>query len=74
MIKDYLFNNKEWNMADADIAAAWHKLHTGRGTSADRLLLKHETAEMWYRNSVNKDPSIAHQKANQRWNWEETTS
>ena len=72
-IKDYLFNNKEWNMADPDTAAAWHRLRTGRGTENDRLLLKHETAELWYRKNVEDDYPKGHQKANTHWNWEQTT-
>jgi hypothetical protein len=48
-IKDYLFKNPEWTGVDGEIAAAWHRLRTGRGTEVDKLLLKHETAEMWLR-------------------------
>ncbi len=69
-IKDYVFNNKEWSGADGDIAAAWHRLRTGRGNATDRLLLKHETAEMWFRSNVNSAYGAAHQRANRHWNWQ----
>jgi hypothetical protein len=69
-IKDYLFNNPEWTGADSDIAAAWHRLRTGRGTEVDRLLLKHETAEMWMRRARGADYWEAHRRANQHWNWQ----
>ncbi len=69
-IKDYLFRNPEWTDADPEIAAAWHRLRTGRGTATDLLLLKHETAEMWYRANVNNDYSPAHARANRHWNWQ----
>ncbi|MCL6508795.1 MAG: hypothetical protein K6T59_17430, partial [Bryobacteraceae bacterium] len=69
-IKDYLFNNPEWTGADAEIAAAWHRLRTGRGTDVDRLLLKHETAEMFLRRRYGLDYCEAHRRANQHWNWE----
>jgi hypothetical protein len=67
-IKDYLFNNAEF-VPDELIAAAWHRLRTGRGNAIDRLLLKHETAEMWLRNSRGCDYWDAHRRANPRWNW-----
>jgi len=70
-IKDYLFSNKEWTGADHEIAAAWHRLRTGAPSEADTLLLKHETAEMWYRQKVNPEYSPAHQRANRHWNWQE---
>ena len=69
-IKTYLFNNPEWTGADGAIAGAWHRLRTGRGTPTDRLLLKHETAEMWYRKNVADSYRAAHQQANKKWNWE----
>ena len=69
-IKDYVFNNREWTGADGDIAATWHRLRTGRGTQTDRLLLRHETAEMWYRRNVNSNYSAAHHRANRHWNWQ----
>jgi len=65
-IKDYLFNNPEWTAADAEIAAAWHRLRTGRGTNLDRLLLKHETAEMFLRQRYGLDYWEAHRRANQQ--------
>jgi len=71
-IKDYLFNNPEWTGADSEIAAAWHRLRTGRGTEVDRLLLKHETAEMWMRKVKGADYWEAHRRANQHWNWQRT--
>jgi hypothetical protein len=69
-VKRYLFDNPNWTGPDADIAAAWHRLRTGAGTSADRDLLRHEVAEMWYRRNVRDDYSLAHQAANRHWNWE----
>ncbi len=69
-IKDYLFKNPEWTGADAEIAAAWHRLRTGRGTEVDRLLLKHETAEMFLRQRYGLDYLDAHRRANRNWNWE----
>ena len=69
-IKNYLFNNPEWTGADGEIAAGWHRLRTGRGTAMDRLLLKHETAEMWFRRRILDSYRPAHQAANRHWNWE----
>ncbi len=69
-IKDYLFNNPEWLGPDGNIAAAWHRLRTGRGTDVDKMLLKHETAEMWLRAHKLPDYMDAHRAANQRWDWE----
>jgi hypothetical protein len=69
-IKDYLFNNPEWTGADPEIAAAWHRLRTGRHTQADRLLLKHETAEMLLRNRYGRGHWQAHRRANRKWNWQ----
>lgn len=69
-IKDYLFNNPEWTGADPEIAAAWHRLRIGAGTQVDRLLLKHETAEMWLRRGRGLTYSQAHHRANQHWNWQ----
>jgi hypothetical protein len=61
----------EWTGADGEIAAAWHRLRTGRGTDTDKLLLKHETAKMWLRTKKGLDYSAAHNAANQRWNWQD---
>lgn len=69
-IKRYLFNNKEWTGADGEIAAAWHRLRTGRGTAADVLLLKHETAEMWLRSVKGISYTDAHWLANKKFNWQ----
>ena len=64
-------NNKEWTGADSYIAAAWHRLLTGSGTDVDKLLLKHETAEIWFRKNINSNPRTGHQKANNHWHWQE---
>jgi hypothetical protein len=69
-IKDYLFDNPEW-AADSEIAAAWHRLRIGAGTETDRLLLQHETAEMWYRYNVNPNYTPAHARANRHWDWQD---
>src|SRR5262249_4456119 len=69
-IKEYLFNNPEWTGADNEIAAAWHRLRTGAGTSTDKLLLKHETAEMWLRARTEPSYLSAHTRANRKWNWQ----
>jgi hypothetical protein len=69
-IKNYVFNNREWTYADPRIAEAWHRLRTGRGTPVDKLLLKHETAEMWYRRRILDEYRAAHQAANRHWNWQ----
>jgi hypothetical protein len=69
-IKDYLFNNKEWTDADGEIAAAWHRLRTGRGDATDMLLLKHETLEMWLRRVKGLSYQEAHRLANNRFNWQ----
>jgi hypothetical protein len=66
-IKDYLFSNAEFD-ADGLIAATWHRLRTGPPNAIDRMLLKHETAEMWLRNR-GFGYSEAHWRVNQRWNW-----
>ncbi len=75
-IKDYLFrgNNDIPNfIADPAIATAWHRLRTGKGTPSDKLLLKHEVAEIWLKKHI---PGIthseAHRRANARANWENT--
>ncbi len=34
------------------------------------MLLRHETAEMWYRTNVADDYSAAHAAANSKWDWE----
>jgi hypothetical protein len=52
-----------------EIAAAWHRLRTGHETDVDKLLLKHETAEMWMRQVKGADYWEAHRRANQHWNW-----
>jgi len=70
-IKEYLFRNPGWD-PDPEIAAAWHRLRTGAGTETDRLLLKHETAEMWVRENTDLvDYASSHEKANSHWNWQE---
>lgn len=67
-MKDYLFSNPEWTHADQHIAAAWHRLRTGAGTARDQHLLRHETAEMWYRTHVLDAHGPAHAAANRWWN------
>ena len=69
-MKGYLFNNPAWTGPDAEIAAAWHRLRTGPGTFADKQLLRHETAEMWYRANVSDDYGASHAAANRLWNWQ----
>lgn len=57
-------------MPDGNIAAAWHRLRTGRGTDVDKMLLKHETPEMWLRAYKLPDYMDAHRAASQRCDWE----
>ena len=75
-IKDYLFrgnNNIPGFRPDPAIATAWHRLRTGAGTASDRLLLKHEVAEIWLKkNNPGISHAEAHRRANARANWEET--
>lgn len=69
-IKDYLFNNPQWTGADGEIAAAWHRLRTGRGTEVDKLLLKHETAEMWLQRVKGLSQEKAHRLARLKYDWQ----
>ncbi len=75
-IKDYLFkrNNGIPNFeADPAIATAWQRLRTGAGTDSDKLLLKHEVAEIWLKkNNPGISHTEAHRLANARANWEDT--
>lgn len=69
-IKKYLFDNKEFQ-PEPDIAMAWHRLRTGKGTEADKMLLKHEKLEISIREA---NPSMgykeAHTLANKTYNWQ----
>jgi hypothetical protein len=38
-------------------AEAWQRLSKGMGTEHDKLLLKHETAEMFYNDWIKKNPT-----------------
>jgi hypothetical protein len=38
-------------------AEAWQRLSKGIGTEHDKLLLKHETAEMFYNDWIKKNPT-----------------
>ena len=44
---------------------------TGAADDVDKLLLKHETAEMWARLKKGLDYLDAHRLANKKFNWEQ---
>jgi len=67
-IKEYLFG-KKWDFQDPQALAAWRRLSQGRGTGADMVLLKHETAEMYLR-SKGYSQFDAHNRVNDRYGWE----
>ena len=54
-IKEYVFNNSKFT-PHKPTAEAWHRLSNGIGTEHDKLLLKHETAEMFYNDWIKKNP------------------
>lgn len=53
--------------AHPEIVAAWDRLRTGRGTLADRALLRHEIAEAWYMRNVAPGYDKAHIRAQARF-------
>ncbi|MCP3921057.1 MAG: hypothetical protein GY714_00580 [Desulfobacterales bacterium] len=79
-IKNYLYDNKEKNFTPHKrTAEAWIRLSKGKGTIHDKLLLKHETAEMYYNDWIKKNPEMYKQKyepldshdlANEKYDWE----
>jgi len=68
-IKEYLFNNREFQ-ADPEIASAWHRLRTGAGSPADMTLLKHEVVEMYSKAKNGLSHEEAHRRANDLFNWQ----
>jgi hypothetical protein len=79
-IKDYVFNNPKHTPQNAT-AEAWQRLSKGIGTEQDKLLLKHETVEMFYNDWIHAhpekylkkyDPFTSHDISNIKgFNWEE---
>jgi hypothetical protein len=55
-IKDYVFDNPK-HTPHKPTAEAWQRLSKGMGTEHDKLLLKHETAEMFYNDWIKKNPT-----------------
>ena len=60
-IKDYVFNNPE-HTPHKPTAEAWERLSQGQATEHDLLLLKHETAEMYYNDWIPKNPEKYNEK------------
>ncbi len=54
-IKDYVFDNPN-HTPHKPTAEAWERLSKGKGTEHDKLLLKHETAEMFYNDWIKHNP------------------
>jgi hypothetical protein len=78
-IKDYVFDNPN-HIPHKPTAEAWERLSKGKGTEHDKLLLKHETAEMFYNDWIKKnsekymeryDPLSSHDITNYKgYDWE----
>ncbi len=69
-IKDYMFKNSEMDFVDPEAVEAWERLSKGEGTDIDKLLLKHETAEMYLRKEKGYTQRKAHNRANDKYFWE----
>jgi hypothetical protein len=79
-IKKYLFGTKEFT-PDIKLAEAWRRMQKGAQhvTEADRILLKHETAEMWHMERLQRlknmnwadAQTLAHRFAEGRYNYAE---